>query len=155
MQLYIYGYLNRVRSSRRLEGKVLPQHRGHLAAADFEARFQDSRRASGAIIAAHSNQCFGSSYCCAVKLDLYGAELLAVDGARIKAVNSKDRNFAPTRSRSSCARRTSAWKLISSGSTRGMSRKTEQAAARGTNNLAEKIAALRATRTLWGDVRGA
>jgi transposase len=27
------------------------------------------------------------------RLDLFGRELLAVDGTRIKAVNSKDRNF--------------------------------------------------------------
>jgi len=27
------------------------------------------------------------------KLDLFGRELLAVDGTRIKAVNNKDRNF--------------------------------------------------------------
>ncbi len=27
-------------------------------------------------------------------LDLFGRELLAVDGTRIKAVNNKDRNFA-------------------------------------------------------------
>jgi len=27
------------------------------------------------------------------RLDLYGRELLAVDGTRIKAVNNKDRNF--------------------------------------------------------------
>ena len=34
-----------------------------------------------------------SSSCCAAKLDLFGRELLAVDGTRIKAVNNKDRNF--------------------------------------------------------------
>jgi hypothetical protein len=30
------------------------------------------------------------------RLDLYGRELLAVDGTRIKAVNNKDRNFTRT-----------------------------------------------------------
>ena len=29
------------------------------------------------------------------RLDLFGRELLAVDGTRIKAVNNKDRNFTP------------------------------------------------------------
>ena len=29
------------------------------------------------------------------QLDLFGCELLAVDGTRIKAVNNKDRNFVP------------------------------------------------------------
>jgi hypothetical protein len=45
-----------------------PQHRGHLAVANLEARLQDHRH-------------------------LFRRELLAVDGTRIKAVNNKDRNF--------------------------------------------------------------
>jgi transposase len=34
------------------------------------------------------------------RLDLYGRELLAVDGTRIKAVSKKDRNFTHDRSAS-------------------------------------------------------
>jgi hypothetical protein len=44
LKLSIDGYLNRVRSSRRLEAGVSPQHRGHLAVADAEAGLQDDRR---------------------------------------------------------------------------------------------------------------
>ena len=43
LKLYIYGYLNRVRSSRRLEAETRPQYRGDLAAAPLEAGLQDHR----------------------------------------------------------------------------------------------------------------
>jgi transposase len=130
LKLSIYRYLNRVRSSRRLEAEccrnieviwllrtLKPDFR---TIADFR---RDNRGAFKSVFRQFVLLCR--------RLDLYGRELLAVDGARIKAVNNKDRNSRATRSRSSCARRTSAWTDISSGSTRGMSRKTEQAAARG------------------------
>ena len=43
LKLYIYGYLNRVRSSRRLEGGRA-EHRGDLAASPPPARLQDHCR---------------------------------------------------------------------------------------------------------------
>ena len=43
LKLYIYGYPNRVRSSRRLEAETQPQYRGDLAAATPEAGLQDHR----------------------------------------------------------------------------------------------------------------
>jgi transposase len=46
------------------------------------------------------------------RLDLYGRELLAVDGTRIKAVNNKDRNFTRTAARVQSARPTSGWTTI-------------------------------------------
>jgi transposase len=92
LKLYIYGYLNRVRSSRRLEAET---HRNieviwllrHLkpdykTIADFR---RDNRKAFRPIFRQFVLLCR--------QLDLFGRELLAVDGTRIKAVNNKDRNF--------------------------------------------------------------
>jgi len=92
LKLYIYGYLNRVRSSRRLEAEC---HRNieviwllrtlkpdFKTIADFRA---DNRKAFRAVFREFVALCR--------KLDLFGRELLAVDGTRIKAVNNKDRNF--------------------------------------------------------------
>jgi transposase len=92
LKLYIYGYLNRVRSSRRLEAET---HRNieviwllrHLkpdfkTIADFR---RDNRAAFKAVFREFVLLCR--------QLDLFGRELLAVDGTRIKAVNNKDRNF--------------------------------------------------------------
>jgi transposase len=92
LKLYVYGYLNRVRSSRRLEAET---HRNieviwllrHLkpdfkTIADFRS---DNRNAF--------RQVFRQFVLLCRELDLFGRELLAVDGTRIKAVNNKDRNF--------------------------------------------------------------
>src|SRR6201981_988242 len=92
LKLYIYGYLNRVRSSRRLEAET---HRNteviwllrHLkpdfkTIADFR---RDNHKAFRSVFRQFVLLCR--------QLDLYGRELLAVDGTRIKAVNNKDCNF--------------------------------------------------------------
>src|SRR6516225_6808546 len=92
LKLDIYGYLNRVRSSRRLEAET---HRNieviwllrHLkpdfkTIADFR---RDNRNAFRHVFRQFVLLCR--------QLDLFGRELLAVDGTRIKAVNNKDRNF--------------------------------------------------------------
>jgi transposase len=92
LKLYIYGYLNRVRSSRRLErecrcnveviwllGGLRP---GFKTIADFR---RDNREAFRGVFRQFVLLCR--------RLDLYGRELLAVDATRIKAVNNKDRNF--------------------------------------------------------------
>jgi transposase len=92
LKLYIYGYLNRVRSSRRLEAEA---HRnieviwllGGLKP-DFKtiADFRSNNRAA-------FKKVFREFVILCRRLDLFGHELLAVDGTRIKAVNNKDRNF--------------------------------------------------------------
>src|SRR3954451_20107003 len=92
LKLYIYGYLSRVRSSRRLEAEC---HRNieviwllrtlkpdFKTIADFRA---DNRAAFKSVFRQFTLLC--------KRLDLFGRELLAVDGTRIKAVNNKDRNF--------------------------------------------------------------
>ena len=92
LKIYIYGYLNRVRSSRRLETGA---HRNieviwllrHLKP-DFRtiAAFRKINRSA-------FWQVFREFVVLCRQLDLFGRELLAVDGTRIKAVNNKDRNF--------------------------------------------------------------
>ena len=92
LKLYIYGYLNRVRSSRRLEAET---HRNieviwllrHLKP-DFKT-IADFRRDNRAAF----RPVFREFVLLCRQLDLFGRELLAVDGTRIKAVNNKDRNF--------------------------------------------------------------
>src|ERR687884_493349 len=92
LKLYIYGYLNRVRSSRRLEAET---HRNieviwllrHLKP-DFKT-IADFRRDNHAAFRA----VFREFVLLCRQLNLFGRELLAVDGTRIKAVNNKDRNF--------------------------------------------------------------
>ena len=92
LKLYIYDYLNRVRSSRRLETEC---HRNieviwllrtlkpdFKTIADFRA---DNCKTFRTVFRQFVVLCR--------KLDLFGRELLAVDGTRIKAVNNKDRNF--------------------------------------------------------------
>ena len=92
LKLYIYGYMNRIRSSRRLETeskrnleliwllcKLSPDHK-------TIARFRcNNPKALKKVFKSFVKLC--------VKLDLYGKELAAIDGSKFKAVNSKDRNF--------------------------------------------------------------
>ncbi|MGR9210391.1 IS1182 family transposase [Rhizobium leguminosarum] len=92
LKLYVYGYVNRVRSSRKLEAEA---HRNieviwllrHLKP-DFRtiAAFRRINRSA-------FRQVFREFVILCRQLDLFGRELLAVDGTRIKAVNNKDRNF--------------------------------------------------------------
>ena len=127
LKLYVYGYLNRVRSSRRLEAET---HRNieviwllrHLkpdfkTIADFR---RDNRRAFRPIFRQFVLLCR--------QLDLFGRELLAVDGTRIKAVNNKDRNFT----RASLAKfievADASSTTICNASTGAMSPRTEQPA---------------------------
>src|ERR671918_676426 len=92
LKLYIYGYLNRIRSSRRLEAEAgrnleviwLLRH----LQPDFKT-IADFRRDNHAAFRA----VFREFVLLCRQLDLFGRELLAVDGTRIKAVNNKDRNF--------------------------------------------------------------
>src|SRR5947209_3251428 len=92
LKLYIYGYLNRIRSSRRLEAEA---HRNleviwllrHLKP-DFKTIADFRRNNRNAF-----RPVFRQFVLLCRQLNLFGGELLAVDGTRIKAVNNKDRNF--------------------------------------------------------------
>jgi len=69
-----------------------PQYRGHLAVANLEARLQDHRRLPERQSSRLPRR-VPPVHVAVRGLNLFGRELLAVDGTRIKAVNNKDRNF--------------------------------------------------------------
>jgi transposase len=145
LKLYIYGYLNRIRSSRRLEAEA---HRNveviwllrHLkpdfkTIADFR---RDNRNAFRPVFRQFVLLCR--------QLDLFSRELLAVDGTRIKAVNNKDRNF--TRASLTEFIKLADAKLDDYLQRLDTSDVTEQGAGGSrVKNLAEKIAAIRERRT--------
>jgi len=92
LKLYVYGYLNRVQSSRRLEREA---HRnielmwltGRLAP-DFKT-IADFRKNNGAAIRL---VCREFIMLCK-KLNLFADAFVAIDGSKFKAVNNRDRNF--------------------------------------------------------------
>lgn len=93
LKLYIYGYLNRVQSSRRLEreagrnfevmwllGRLVPDHK---TIADFR---KDNGAALRKVCACFVELCGA--------LGLLAKASVAIDGSKFKAVNNRDRNFA-------------------------------------------------------------
>ena len=92
LKLYIYGYLNRIRSSRRLEKEAkrnveLMWLLGKLAP-DFKT-IADFRRGNREAIRKACREF--TLYC--RESGLFGGELVAIDGSKFKAVNSRQRNF--------------------------------------------------------------
>jgi transposase len=98
LKLYIYGYLNRVQSSRRLEreaqrnvelmwltGKLAPDHK---TIANFRKDNGPAIQSAGARFVALCRE-----------LGLFVQALAAVDGSKFKAVNTRDKNFTPTKLR--------------------------------------------------------
>lgn len=96
LKLYLYGYLNRIRSSRRLEKecgrnvevmwllrKLRPDFK---TIADFR---KDNRTAIKGVYRSFTVLC--------KKLELFGGELVGVDGSKFKASNSKKRNYSEAR----------------------------------------------------------
>jgi transposase len=92
LKLYIYGYLNRVQSSRRLEreagrnvevmwllGRLVPDHK---TVADFR---KDNGRAIRKVCARFVELCR--------EMGLLANASVAIDGSKFKAVNNRDRNF--------------------------------------------------------------
>jgi transposase len=92
LKIYIYGYLNRVQSSRRLEREAqrnieLMWLTGRLAP-DFKT-IADFRKDNGAAI---RQVCREFVQLCR-RLDLFSQALVAIDGSKFKAVNNRDRNY--------------------------------------------------------------
>ena len=92
LKLYIYGYLNRVQSSRRLEreagrnvevmwllGRLVPDHK---TIADFR---KDNGGAIRKVCARFVELCR--------QIGLLTTASVAIDGSKFKAVNNRDRNF--------------------------------------------------------------
>lgn len=92
LKLYIYGYLNRIQSSRRLEkesqrnvelmwltGRLMP---------DFKT-IANFRKDNGKSI---RNVCRQFILICR-ELNLFAEAMVAIDGSKFKAVNNRDRNF--------------------------------------------------------------
>jgi transposase len=92
LKIYVYGYLNRVQSSRRLEAEA---HRnieliwltGRLAP-DFKT-IADFRRDNGEAI---GKVCKEFVLLCR-RLNLFTDGIVAIDGSKFKAVNNRDKNF--------------------------------------------------------------
>jgi transposase len=92
LKLYLYGYLNRVQSSRRLEQEARRNVEvmwltGRLAP-DFKT-IADFRKNNGAAI---QSVCARFVQLC-VDIGMFKTAVAAIDGAKFKAVNSRDRNF--------------------------------------------------------------
>jgi transposase len=92
LKIYVYGYLNRVQSSRRLErecqrnielvwltGRLMP---------DFKT-IADFRKDNGEAI---RRVCREFVMLCR-RLELFSEASVAIDGSKFKAVNTRDRNF--------------------------------------------------------------
>lgn len=92
LKLYIYGYLNRIQSSRRLEREAqrnleLMWLTGRLTP-DFKT-IANFRKDNGQAI---RNACKQFIVVCR-KLDLLTDSTVAIDGSKFKAVNHRDKNF--------------------------------------------------------------
>src|SRR4051795_5432020 len=94
LKIYVYGYLNRLQSSRRLERETqrnveLMWLTGRLAP-DFKT-IADFRRHNGEAIRATCRQFV--SLC--RQVGLLAGGVIAIDGSRFRAVNTRDKNFTP------------------------------------------------------------
>jgi transposase len=96
LRLYLYGYLHRIRSSRRLEQET---HRNvelmwllrwltpdFKTIADFRRDHPEALKRVGREFIVLCRQ-----------LELFGGELLAIDGSKFRAVNARDRSYTPVR----------------------------------------------------------
>src|SRR6476469_637679 len=92
LKIYLYGYLNRIPSSRRLERETqrnieLMWLTGRLMP-DFKT-IADFRKDNGPAIRATCRQ----FVMLCRRLDLFSETVIAIDGSRFKAVNTRDKNY--------------------------------------------------------------
>ena len=96
LKLYIYGYLNRIQSSRRLEREAqrnveLMWLTGRLRP-DFKT-IANFRKDNGRAI---RKVCRQFIVLCR-QLNLFTEAIVAIDGSKFKAVNNRDKNFTPAK----------------------------------------------------------
>ncbi|MHA7846391.1 IS1182 family transposase [Serratia sp. D1N4] len=98
LKLYIYGYLNRIQSSRRLEKET---HRNvelmwllERLTPDFKT-IADFRKNNGKGI---KNTCRAFIDLCR-QMQMFTNVIVAIDGSKFKAVNSKSNNFTPQKAK--------------------------------------------------------
>jgi transposase len=96
LKIYLYGYLNRLQSSRRLEREAqrnieLMWLTGRLAP-DFKT-IANFRRDNGPAIRAVCRQFVELCR----RLNLFTRAIVAIDGSKFKAVNNRDKNFTVTK----------------------------------------------------------
>ena len=96
LRLYLYGYLHRIRSSRRLEQEshwnVELLWLLRRLTPDFKTIADFRREHPGAL------KGVGREFVLLCRrLDLFGGELLAIDGSKFRAVNARDRSYTPAR----------------------------------------------------------
>src|SRR5271169_6405336 len=92
LKIYVYGYINQIASSRRLEREAqrnveLMWLTGRLAP-DFKT-IADFRKDNGPAIRAACRQFIALCR----RLDLFAHAVAAIDGSKFKAVNTRDKNF--------------------------------------------------------------
>lgn len=96
LKLYVYGYLNRIQSSRRLELQAgrnveVMWLLGRLAP-DFKT-IADFRRDNNKAIRKVCNQ----FVMLCRQIGLLDGTVVAIDGSKFKAVNNRDKNFTPAK----------------------------------------------------------
>lgn len=142
LKIYLYGYLNRVPSSRRLEresqrnveliwltGRLMP---------DFKT-LADFRKDNGPAIQA---VCAQFVVLCR-RLNLFSKAVVAVDGSKFKAVNNRDKNFTAAKVEARLAQVEASIGRYLAALDRADREPSDIAEAR-TTRLKEKIAGLRA-----------
>ena len=141
LKLYVYGYINQVASSRRLEREAqrnveLMWLTGRLAP-DFKT-IADFRKDNGAAIRA---ACRRFVELCR-KVGLFAQAVAAIDGSKFKAVNARDKNFTPAKLKARMAQvEASIARYLSALET--ADRQEGELAQAKAGRLQEKIAALR------------
>src|SRR5580693_6384177 len=141
VKLYIYGYLNRVQSSRRLEreagrnvevmwllGRLIPDHK----------TISDFRKDNGTAI----RKVCGQFVALCRELGLLTQASVAIDGSKFKAVNNRDKNFTRAKMERRLAQiDESVARYLSQLDTADLQEPSEALAAK-TTHLKEKLAKL-------------